>query len=308
MSEIGVDISTYQKNVNYDEAIKHIHFAILRVGYGIQHRLDQRDTQFDNHYKGFKGKIPLGAYYYAYGTDYDSGVKEAENCLAYMGDKKFELPIYYDMEENRNTKEAGRGFVDTIRKAGLKAGIYASKSFYKNKALNEINCDSVWIAVYGTNNGKIQENVKPSNCNMWQYTSKGIVEGIGSGIDMDILYDDIIIPVSNSVKEDYSFKDFVKDIQRAEGQTGKWIDGIPGSRTLELTPTISRYKNNRNACVKPVQKYLYSLGYTEVGKADGIAGELFEKAIKHFQRDNGCYVDGEITAHNRTWKKLLKLI
>lgn len=80
-----------------------------------------------------------------------------------------------------------------------------------------------------------------------------------------------------------------------------------GKRTLELTPTISRYKNRKNACVKPVQKYLYFLGYTEVGKADGIAGEKFEKAVKHYQRDNGCVVDGELTAHNKTWKKLLKI-
>lgn len=108
-------------------------------------------------------------------------------------------------------------------------------------------------------------------------------------------------------KPAYSFTQFVKDIQIAEGQTGKWVDGIAGPRTLQLTPTISRYKNRKNACVKPVQKYLYSIGYTEIGTADGIAGPKFEKAVKHYQRDNGCYVDGELTAHNKSWKKLLKL-
>lgn len=80
-----------------------------------------------------------------------------------------------------------------------------------------------------------------------------------------------------------------------------------GKRTLELTPTISRYKNDRNPCVEPVQKYLYFLGYTDVGKDDGIAGEKFEKAVKQFQADNDCVVDGELTAHNKTWKKLLKI-
>ena len=111
-----------------------------------------------------------------------------------------------------------------------------------------------------------------------------------------------------SPEPSYSYIQFVKDVQVAEGQTGKWIDGIAGSRTLELTPTISRYKNRTNACVKPVQKYLYYLGYTEVGNADGIAGAKFEKAVKRYQQDNNCYVDGELTAHNRTWEKLLKII
>ena len=86
---------------------------------------------------------------------------------------------------------------------------------------------------------------------------------------------------------EYTYTQFVKDIQVAEGQIGKWIDGIAGPKTLELTPTISRHKNNKNACVKPVQKYLYALGYTEVGEADGTAGPKFEKAVKHYQKDNG---------------------
>ena len=172
MSKIGIDISTYQKNINYDEACKHIEFAILRVGYGVSYLPDsQRDKEFDNHYNGFKGKLPLGAYYYAYGTSYDTGRKEAENCLSYMGDKQFEMPIYYDMEENRNTKEAGQGFVDRIREAGLKAGIYASSSFYRSKDLGSINCDSVWIAQYGSNNGNIPTSKPTIPFDLWQYTN-----------------------------------------------------------------------------------------------------------------------------------------
>ena len=248
MSKIGIDIRKKKKNINYDEACKHIDFCIIRVGYGVSYLPDsQRDT-----------------YYYAYGTDYDTGRKEAENCLSYMGDKQFEMPIYYDMEENRNTKEAGQGFVDRIREAGLKAGIYASSSFYRSKDLGSINCDSVWIAQYGSNNGNIPTSKPTIPFDLWQYTSKGYVEGIGSNIDMDIMEKDVPTsqPNNNSSESSYSYKQFVKDIQIAEGQTGKWIDGIAGNRTLELTPTISRYKNDRNACVKPVQKYLYYLGYS----------------------------------------------
>jgi peptidoglycan hydrolase-like protein with peptidoglycan-binding domain len=54
-----------------------------------------------------------------------------------------------------------------------------------------------------------------------------------------------------------------------------------------------------------VQKRLIALGYTEVGEADGIAGAKFTSALAHFQQDNGCWVDGVITAKNKTWKKLL---
>lgn len=103
---------------------------------------------------------------------------------------------------------------------------------------------------------------------------------------------------------EYTYKEFVKDVQICIGTV---VDQIAGPKTLAKTPTISRYKNRTHIVVKYVQKYLKQLGYTEVGEADGIAGPMFEKAVKHFQRDNGCVVDGEITARNKTWKKLLRL-
>lgn len=102
--------------------------------------------------------------------------------------------------------------------------------------------------------------------------------------------------------ESYSLTQFVKDIQKACGAT---VDGIAGWETLSKTVTLSATKNRKHAAVKPVQKRLYALGYTEVGVADGIAGSMFDQAVKRFQKDNGCWVDGEITKGNNTWRKLL---
>ncbi len=100
----------------------------------------------------------------------------------------------------------------------------------------------------------------------------------------------------------YSREQFVKDVQAA---TGAKVDGIPGPETFSKTVTLSAEKNDTHAAVKPVQKYLAALGYEEVGAADGIAGPKFTAAVKAFQRDNGCVTDGEITARNKTWRKLL---
>lgn len=109
---------------------------------------------------------------------------------------------------------------------------------------------------------------------------------------------------SAPVKESYTLKQFTTDVQRA---TGARVDGIPGPETLSKTPTLSAKKNRTHACVKFVQKRLYELGYTEVGAADGIAGPKFTSAVAHYQQDNHCVTDGEITARNKTWKKLLGL-
>ena len=103
-------------------------------------------------------------------------------------------------------------------------------------------------------------------------------------------------------KDEYTLKQFVKDVQKACGAA---VDGIAGPETLSKTVTLSSKKNRTHAAVKAVQKRLMTLGYTEVGTVDGVAGAKFTSAVAHFQQDSGCYVDGEITAKNKTWKKLL---
>ena len=110
------------------------------------------------------------------------------------------------------------------------------------------------------------------------------------------------VVVAPKVENEYTLKQFVKDVQKACGAS---VDGIAGPETLSKTVTLSAKKNRTHAAVKAVQKRLAALGYIEVGTADGVAGAKFTSAIAHFQLDNGCTADGEVTAKNKTWKKLL---
>ena len=100
----------------------------------------------------------------------------------------------------------------------------------------------------------------------------------------------------------YSLEQFVREVQSA---IGAGVDGIPGPETLSKTVTVSQQKNPIHPVVVPIQRRLATLGYTDVGEADGIAGVKFTAAVTAFQKDNHCWVDGEITAGNKTWKKLL---
>lgn len=104
--------------------------------------------------------------------------------------------------------------------------------------------------------------------------------------------------------EVYSLEQFIRDVQTA---CGAKVDGIAGPETLSKTPTISARKNRNHPVVKAVQKRLAVLGYKDVGKADGVAGNKFTAAVCEFQDDNRCWVDGELTAKNTTWRKLLRM-
>lgn len=109
----------------------------------------------------------------------------------------------------------------------------------------------------------------------------------------------------NVPSNEYTLEQFIREVQAACSAA---VDGIAGPETISKTVTLSRYINRRHKAVKPVQKRLYALGYTVVGEADGEAGPLFQQAVKAYQRDNGCVVDGEITMRNKTWKKLLGML
>lgn len=109
---------------------------------------------------------------------------------------------------------------------------------------------------------------------------------------------------AEKVEEEYTLFDFVWDVQNAIGAV---VDGIAGKETLSKTPTVSRWWNRKHKVVVAIQKRLLALGYEEVGSADGTAGAKFDKALKAFQKDNGCVADGEATAKKQTWKKLLEM-
>lgn len=105
-------------------------------------------------------------------------------------------------------------------------------------------------------------------------------------------------------EETYSFTEFIKDVQRAIGAK---VDGVPGPETLRKTITVSNKKNRTHPIVKPIQRRLAVLGYTDVGRADGIAGVKFTCAVRQFQRDNCRIADGVITAKATTYRKLFHM-
>lgn len=94
---------------------------------------------------------------------------------------------------------------------------------------------------------------------------------------------------------------FIKGVQSA---CGTKVDGVAGSETLSKTVTVSAKTNKKHAVVKHIQTYLNALGYN-CGVVDGVVGSKTTTAIKNFQKDHGCTVDGIITAGQKTWKKLL---
>lgn len=147
MSKRGIDISTYQRNINYlSLKADNIDFAIIRSGFG--KNSSQKDNLFEEHYAGLKYVgIPIGVYHYSYVTSVGNAKLEAENCLRFIGDKKIDLPVFYDLED-KTTKKLGKEkitecaieFCKIIKEAGfIPRGICKFRLVYKLYRCKQIN-------------------------------------------------------------------------------------------------------------------------------------------------------------------------
>ena len=191
-----LDISKYQPIVDYTATAKDIDGVILRVGltyWGAQNM--GKDECFEQHYAGFKAVgCPVGAYYYSAADSVAVAEKEANYCLSLLKGKQFELPIYYDVENNERqgklSKQALTEIVDKfcsiVEKAGYFVGYYSYTAWLLSKFDTAYLSKkyTLWKADYRT------AYDKTIPCDMHQYTSGGAVNGINGRVDLSNCYVD----------------------------------------------------------------------------------------------------------------------
>lgn len=186
----GIDVSYHQGLINW-KTVKEtgeVHFTILRSGYG--RFAYQKDPYFERNYAGAKSSgIPVGAYWYSYAQTTEAAREEAKACLEVLKGKRFEYPIYIDIEDSTQghlSKETltaiCEAFCNTLEKAGYFAGVYASTYWFTNK-LDHARLASkytIWLADYRKYYDKDLKRA------MHQYTSSGHVAGIPWAVDLDV--------------------------------------------------------------------------------------------------------------------------
>lgn len=187
MKKLCIDISTWQGGINYEDIKNNCKYAILRAGFS-----ETKDNQLDNHYNGLQG-IHLGAYWYSYATNCDEARREAQKCLEVIRDKKFDLPIYFDIEDpsmsgiDRETlNNIVRTFGYEIQKAGYYFGVYSNLNWYRNiLSGNELNREfDWWIALWDNDAPDPSYNI---NYGVWQFGSTWIG---GQNVDGNYIYKD----------------------------------------------------------------------------------------------------------------------
>ena len=201
----GIDVSYHQGgNVDFNKVKNEgkKDFVIIRAGYG----QNSEDKQFQNNYKKARNAgLNIGAYWYCYAYSASESSKEADKCLSVISGKKFEYPIYYDIEEKsilalgtNVVSEMAETFCKKLEKKGYFCGLYSSKchfeSFFSNKVKSAY---TIWVAQYYnqcTYKGKYK---------IWQHSSSGKVSGISGNVDLDISYEDFPSIIKNKKLNNY---------------------------------------------------------------------------------------------------------
>ncbi len=83
--------------------------------------------------------------------------------------------------------------LDIISESGYKAGVYANRDWFRNyidaSRIEEAGYD-IWMAQYPSGSYEVDPSKydKSSSCSIWQYSSKGKVNGIAKNVDVNVSY------------------------------------------------------------------------------------------------------------------------
>lgn len=233
----GIDVSKWQGTAIDWTKVKAsgVDFVIIRAGYG-----KQKDPAFEQHYKGATAAgLHVGAYWYSYALSDADATAEAAACMRAIAGKRFEMPIYFDVEE-RNQLSKSMAFVSGIitafctamEKAGYFAGFYMSRSPLQYKVNKETLVRfAVWAAEYNTRLNYT------GTVGMWQKSDKGKVAGISGNVDLDECYIDYPSIIRNG-----GFNGFSK------GETATGTDSV--NTETETAADVSEFKRAEYYTVK----------------------------------------------------------
>ena len=191
---IGVDVSTWQDTVDWEKAKKAgVEFAMIRIGFG-HNRKNQ--IVMDNQYKknienAKKAGIPVGVYFFSYAKDVYEAREQAQYVVNTLDGITLELPIAFDWENWNNFNSynisltdinlIADAFINEVTKHGYQGTLYSSKYYLEN--IWDVGSKDTWLAHYTS---KKSSYSKPYT--MWQFSSRGKVDGINGVVDLNVLY------------------------------------------------------------------------------------------------------------------------
>ena len=206
IERLGIDISRAQNSIDWETLAKveDLEFVIIRAAQGTA-----EDSRFaENVRAAMRLKIPFGMYFASSATTTEEAIAEANFAAEYA--KQYQ-PIYgilYDMElpkqqtlGKQKITQLLRVWCDRVKEVGVPYGIYSNRDWLNNRIdLQQLADANLWYAAYPSVKQKILTDAPKENRSklsypqaaIWQWTSKGRIDGIIGNVDMNVCYKDFL--------------------------------------------------------------------------------------------------------------------
>ena len=190
--KFGIDVSNDWDKVKASG----VEFVMIRAGYrGSKTGALVEDPNFLVNIRGAKrAGLKVGVYFFTQAVNEVEAVEEASMVITLCEGYDLDYPVVIDSEgaggegradalDAETRTKVCAAFCETIKNAGYEPGVYASRSWYNaNLDVKELDDYRIWLAEYRST------PLYTGYYDMWQYTSKGKVDGIEGNVDLNISY------------------------------------------------------------------------------------------------------------------------
>lgn len=199
----GIDVSSWQGNINWSKVSKEADFAIIRV---LEASVGE-DNYAKANIKGCEENgLAMGCYWFSYALTPEEAEQEAQRVVDILDSYKkefgfkLEYPIFIDIEWNKQVALGGSALRDIIDAAakvienhGYTFGVYINLGNYKMVK----GCGHpLWMTSSQTYNKETNfDTFKQDSFSilhktdneraMWQYSQKGKIDGINGNVDIN---------------------------------------------------------------------------------------------------------------------------
>lgn len=297
----GIDVAKWQGTIDWKK-VKNSgkKFAILKV----TQKNNSVEGKFEANYSGCtENGIPVGVYRYVYAQNTDEAKKEANAIVSVLKGKEISCGVWIDMEDS-SISGLGKDKLENIinaeaeilKSAGYKVGIYCNKNWYDNildgKELSKTY--PFWIARYPSNDTgtyNADSSLSPKDyAVVWQYSSKGKVDGISGNVDLDVAFKDLTElmgkieskpaekPVSAAKTVNYKVKINTAsgvNVRKGPGEKYSKITAIANGKTVTITKEQDSWGYTKEykgwICLKYTKKVTTSTTTSSTKKDNDIA-------------------------------------
>ena len=206
IERLGIDISRAQNSIDWETLAKveDLEFVIIRAAQGTA-----EDSRFaENIRAAMRLKIPFGMYFASSATTAEEAIAEANFAAEYAKQYQPIYGIWYDMElpkqqtlGKQKITQLLRVWCDRVKEVGVPYGIYSNRDWLNNRIdLQQLADANLWYAAYPSVKQKILTDAPKENRSklsypqaaIWQWTSKGRIDGIIGNVDMNVCYKDFL--------------------------------------------------------------------------------------------------------------------